>query len=353
MNKREASEIKRAIGAEPTAIHTIYTTYVNTERKKLSYNKVSMIDINEDELEQYVKILQKVLSSKIEKNLINLEFKKEESEENINKLYKLSKLDNEDDLENFIDEIIEHYENDNDYSIIAGFGSYDVPVKAKDDQIQDFSDYSYNFMVVAICPMGISKSNLIYAYKENDFFNSKANLIVSAPQIGFVYPSLTAREPNANELAYYVKKPSESHEEIKDLLGLVSPMTADEQKEKFTEIAEEAFGGSVEMDSVISINEKTRAYLKEKEQEEENGKMERLEINNLLKSVGSDYELEEPVEIMAENIADKDYVFELEGIKITVKGDYIDYISKEEVNGRTSIVIPLSGEVTLNGVKFK
>lgn len=354
MNKKEVSEIKRAINSENAVIHTIYSGYINSERKKVFFKNFPIVKMEEEELNSYIKIFQKILSSKIEKNFLNLDFEQEKSEENINKLFELSKKEhNKDELERFVDKIIESYDNEAAYSIMIGFGRYGIPVKAKDGEVMDFSNGSYDFMIFAICPMDFAKPNLEYEHKENIFNQSKTNLIVSSPKIGFIYPNFSGRESNAYQVGYFVKKTSEQHDEIKELLGLKSPLTAEEQKDKFAEIVGDAFNGSADIKSIVNLNERAVLYLKEKEKEDETGKMDRMDVNHLLKYAGADYEVEDAVEIMAENIAQNNYTFENEGIKVVVKGDYINYLSKEKINGKNCLVIPLDGDSTLNGFKVK
>lgn len=354
MNKKEQSEIKKAISKNNYLIHTIYSSYISSEKEKLFFKKVSTLNLGEESLSEYVKLFQKVLSGKIEKNFLNLEFKKEKDQEDIKHLKEIAdyKVD-DDEIEHFVNSFIEEYDNDLDYSIIIGFGKYDIPLKTKDDMMQDYSDSTYNFMIFAVCPIDMTKPSLQYMYSKKEFTNAKINQIVTAPTIGFIYPNFSRRKTNAYEVGYYAKKSNDQHEEIQEFLEIQTPLTAEDQKDRFKEIAEEAFGGAVDMKSIISINERTRNFIKEKQDEDETAKMDRVDLNHILSASGAKHEIEDAIEVMAENISDKNYTFQTEGIKVSVKGECINYISKQNINGKSCLIIPIDENTTLNGLSVK
>lgn len=354
MNKKEASEIRRAIKKDDTIIHTIYSSYVDVEGNKQFFKEVPLYDLDDQSLNEYLKIFQKVLSNNIEKNLLNLAFEKEDQEEKIEYLYNVVKNENKSNTEGLIDEVIEALQGMKNYSILIGLGKYDIPVKDVNGEDQGYSDNVYNFIIIAICPVDLSKPSLQYLASQKELATTKPFPLVLMPDVGFVYPNYSHGGTNVNELAYYVKKPKEQYNELKEYLKLKSPLNADEQKERFISITEEAFNDNLSIDTITNVNETIKSFIEEKDQEEEPAKLSKLEINNLLEESGSDYQLDDDdIEIMAENIVDKDYTFKLDGIQIKVKDDMIDFIEQKDINGKKCLVIPVGPDSTLNGVKLK
>lgn len=354
MNRKEVAEIKRILSPEKGLIKEIYTAYVNAEGERISFDKVPMVEMTEEEYREYMKIFKKVLTGRIERNFLNLNFSN--STDSIQEsLYKIIKNHNQEDLvEQVFDRIIENFPNEAGYTIFMCRGVYDVPSKASDGFVLEGSDRAYEFIVTAICPIKLSKTNLVYSNDEGKFVNSPINWLVAPPELGFLYPSFTARTSNVNELGYYIKNPDVTYEDFQNqLLGCQLPMGASDQKEAFIGLLEESFEGRVPMKAVISVNESARLYSEDKDLEGEVGPMAKFEIEDMLRASGAPkVEIDPSLKVMAENIAEKKYTFESEGIKIQVDEKFISQLSQEDVQGRKSLVIPLS-QMTLNGIPIK
>lgn len=56
-------------------------------------------------------------------------------------------------LESFYEFVADQYSSSGDYAIYMFYGSYDVPVKAKDKESLWDSEEVYNFLICAICPV--------------------------------------------------------------------------------------------------------------------------------------------------------------------------------------------------------
>ena len=64
-----------------------------------------------------------------------------------------SELKNDALLESFYEFVADQYSASGDYAIYMFYGSYDVPVKAKDKESLWDSEEVYNFLICAICPV--------------------------------------------------------------------------------------------------------------------------------------------------------------------------------------------------------
>ena len=70
---------------------------------------------------------------------------------------------------NFYKKVIESVNLKENYLILLGCDSYDVPFKSKDDSVQsDASDETYTYLLCAICPVKQAKANLRYVAEEKE-----------------------------------------------------------------------------------------------------------------------------------------------------------------------------------------
>ena len=81
-----------------------------------------------------------------------------------------TRLKDEELLEKLFKKIIENVSMDDNYLILIGCDTYDVPFKSKDDAFQkDNSDESYTYIICSICPVKQTKPNLHYVAEEKLF----------------------------------------------------------------------------------------------------------------------------------------------------------------------------------------
>ena len=71
-------------------------------------------------------------------------------------------------LDAFYDRMIETYYHPENYLILLVHGSYDIPMKTSDGmEMDDASDYIYNFVLCCLCPVTLSKAGLCYNAETN------------------------------------------------------------------------------------------------------------------------------------------------------------------------------------------
>ena len=78
----------------------------------------------------------------------------------------------------------ENYKAKDEYGIFLFYGSYDVPVKAKDKSWLEGSEEVYDFLICAIAP-------LMEEYEPG------------APEFGFLFPSFSDRSSDINRIYIY------------------------------------------------------------------------------------------------------------------------------------------------------
>lgn len=140
---------------------------------------------------KYFKIFKSTLSGTIGKNLLNMEFPlSQESEGGTQEfLLKLrnSELKDEALIDEFYEKVMADYLYPENYYIILIHGAYDVPGRASDNlDMDDASDYVYEFILCSICPVKLDKPGLCYNVSHNTIENRVQDWVVGAPENGFL-----------------------------------------------------------------------------------------------------------------------------------------------------------------------
>ena len=94
----------------------------------------------------------------------------------------------------FYEKVMADYLYPENYYIILIHGAYDVPGRASDNlDMDDASDYVYEFILCSICPVKLDKPGLCYNVSHNTIENRVQDWVVGAPENGFpLRPSQTA-----------------------------------------------------------------------------------------------------------------------------------------------------------------
>lgn len=223
MVKQEISEIKKLFTQNNCSITRICGCYVDGEKNKKAQFRQAFLALPEEEMFKYFEILRKTLSGSIGKNLHTLEFplKAEEEGGTQELLLRLrdSKLKDEELLEQFYQNIIDSYEFVGNYLILVIHDAYDVPGRTRDGlEMEDASDEVYEYILVSICPVNLSKPGLSYDAEENSFRNRIRDWVVGAPDTGFLFPAFNDRSTDLHSALYYSKNGEELKEAFVELL---------------------------------------------------------------------------------------------------------------------------------------
>lgn len=355
MIKKELNEIKKAIKSDDFSITDVWSTYVNMTKEIIFSTKTNFVVMNEEIREVYATIFSKVLSGTQGKNLITLNFLPEEEVDGGKRdmLYKTVRDSSGEKYQSLIDLIIENYNPKSNYAILIAKGSYDIPRKASDGEFLEDSEDVYNFIVTAICPMNLTKPSLCYKSEQNDFVENPRNWTVQMPETGFLYPTFTNRQSNIYECLYYTRKVVDVHDEfINGVLGCDMKLNPIEQKEKFNEIIESNLP-NLKISDFVELNKNITIFTEELKNEGEAPKLKSRQLKEFLSSVGAkNVELEDDLEIMADNVINKNYNIVSGGnIIIRTNNDGILFIEQRIIDGRPCIVIPMD-EVELNGIRL-
>jgi len=373
MNTKEIGEIRRRIRRDRSNMTAIYGCYVNAQKEIISSFKQSTGMMPENEAEKYFGVLKRTLSGTIGKNLIDISFKTSQVADSpehkmLMKLRETRLQDDELRLD-FYKKIIENVAFDDNYLILIGCDSYDVPFKSKDDEIQaEASEEVYTYLLCAVCPVKQTKANLRYIAEEKEFHDGGAAHVVSAPELGFLFPAFDNRATNIYNALFYTHDIKVSHQNVIDVLfNVPAPMPAAEQKKSFESLLAKTLEDDCNFDVVQTVHDQLRQCI---EMHKESKVAEPLmiskeQVKTSLKSCGVseghvakfsvDYDeaFGFEAELHPKNIIDNNrFEIKTPDVSIKVNPERSDLIETRIIGGVKYILICADEDVEVNGVSI-
>lgn len=261
MNTKEIGELRRRVRRERSNITAIYGCYVNDNQEIIAQFRQSTGIMPENESDKYFGLLRRVLSGGIGKNLIDITFKTSQvaSSPEHQLLMSLlgSRLEDEEAREQFYQKVIQSVSLESAYLILLGCDTYDVPFKSRDDAFQkDASEQSYTYILCAVCPVKQTKANLHYVPEEKLFHDGAMAQMVSAPELGFLFPAFDDRATNIYNALYYTHSLKDSRDAfVEAVFNAPIPKPAQEQKQTFEALLTTSLEEECSMDVVQSVHE--------------------------------------------------------------------------------------------------
>lgn len=373
MNTKEIGEIRRRIRRDRSNMTAVYGCYVNDKKEIITQFRQSTAMMSENEAEKYFGLLKRSLSGTVGKNLIDITFKTSQvagSPEH-QLLMELRKTELKDDalLQQFYQKAIESVNLEGNFLILIGCDSYDVPFKSKDGDTQaDNSGEVYSYLLCAICPVKQTKPTLHYVPEEKNFHDGGITNVVSAPEMGFLFPAFDNRATNIYNALYYTHSPKESHEAFVDaVFNTRIPKPAQQQKQSFEAILGNALDDECSMDVVQSVHDELcqRIELHKESRVPDALLVTKEDVKSVLTSCGVseqhiakfsvDYDeaFGFEAELHPKNIIDnRKFEIKTPDVSIKVAPDRTDLIETRIIGGVKYILICADEDVEVNGVSI-
>lgn len=373
MNEKEIGEIRRRTRRDRSNMTAIYGCYVNANKEIISSFRQSVVMMPENEAEKYFAVLKRTLSGTIGKNLIDIGFKTSQvagSEEHKFLMdLRSCALQNDDLRMALYQKIIDNVSFDENYVILVGCDTYDVPFRSKDGQEQaDASTEVYTYLQCAVCPVKQSKPVLRYMAESREFHDSGVNQQICAPEFGFLFPAFDDRTTNIYNALFYSHNPKQENDALVDALFRVkAPRPAAEQKKSFEALLSNSLGEQCSMDVVQTVHEQIRQQidmhkeskvpeplLLSKEQLKTTLKVSGVSESGISKfSVDYDAAFGNDAEIHPKNIIDnRRFEIKTPDVSIKVNPERSDLIETRIIGGVKYILICADENVEVNGVNI-
>ncbi|MCI8550636.1 MAG: DUF4317 domain-containing protein [Lachnospiraceae bacterium] len=369
MNKKEISEIKKQFTPSNCTISRICGCYIDGEKEKKATIKEAFLSLPEEEMFKYFEIFRKNLSGTLGKNLVSLEFplaaENEGSAHDLLLRLRDTKLADDLLLDTFYDMILESIDIEGSFLILLIHSSYDIPGKSTDgSEMFDASDEVYEYLLCTICPVKLTKPGLCYNAEAGTIQNRIRDWLVEFPVTGFLFPAFHDRSADIHSLLFYSKDANlpQAHL-IEDVLRCTLPLAASSQKETFNALVEGTLGDGCDFEAVKAIHGQLAERLEEAKENPEPLTLSKAEVRSLLSENGASEEQLAGFEkryqetagsdapILASNIINS-RKFEIctPDIVVQVKPEYAPMVETRLIDGRSCLVIPMEGQVEVNGI---
>ena len=261
MIDKEIGEIRRHLRRDRSNMTAIYGCYVNDNKEIISSFKQSLGIMPENESDKYFGLMRRTLSGSLGRNLIDITFKTSQvagsPEHKLLMDLRSTQLKDEELLLTFYRKIIDTVSLEENYLILVGCETYDVPFKSKDDEFRkDQSEESYTYILCSICPVKQTKANLHYVAEEKTFHDGAMNQMVQAPALGFLFPAFDNRSTNIYNALYYTRNVKESQDALVEaLFNTPIPKPAAQQKQTFEALLTTSLGEECSLDVVQTVHD--------------------------------------------------------------------------------------------------
>ena len=373
MNEKEVGELRRRVRRDRINMTAIYGCYVNANKEIITSFKQSTGMMPESEAEKYFTVLKRTLSGTIGKNLIDICFRTaqvaDSPEHKLLMQLRESRLQNDELRMEFYRKIIENVSYDEGYVILVGCDSYDVPFKSKDDETQlEASQEVYTYLLCAVCPVKQTKAALRYIAEDKEFHDGGAAHVISAPDLGFLFPAFDNRATNIYNALFYSRDTKVSHQNVIDVLfNVQAPKPAAEQKKSFEALLTTTLEDECSLEVVQTVHDQLRQCI---DMHKESKVAEPLmitkeQVKTSLKSCGvSDSHVAKfsvdydeafgfEAELHPKNIIDnKKFEIKTPDVSIKVNPERSDLIETRVIGGVKYILICADENVEVNGVNI-
>jgi hypothetical protein len=385
MNPRDLSEIKRRLDPSKRNPAAIYGCYVSSEGEVLcSFVKpVSML--SDQEAEQYLPLFRKVLSGTQGQQLLSVGLQgaatvQDEAFERLNRM-RVSRLHDEEAVQSFFGEVVMYLHGEQsrraqsvqraqDASaalILLLDDGFDVKTRRRDDTVDmEGSDLQFSYFLCCVCPVKPKKPGLAFDTGARDFCVSGNEWTVSAPDLGFLYPTLVQGGADIYTALFYTRSLQEPHEAfLERIFHAQAGMPAAEQQETLRNLLSETLEEECSMEVLQSMHEQVSGMIEERRQDKRADPLHLTgpEVGAVLRACGVSGEKAEAfereygetfgpyAEVPAVNLV-RTAAFQVATPSVQVKVDpeHTELISTRVVDGKRYVMILADGAVEVNGV---
>lgn len=371
MNEREIAEIRRRMRAEKNNIGKICGCYVNENRSIISEFNQTLGLISNDESEEILSLLRKTFTGAIGRNLIDITFSNQQvldsEEHKLLSELRNSSLNDKEAIKKFYDKTIASLEIEGSYLILLANDKYDI-LKFSEDGEKNESSEMFSYIICAICPIKAAKPSLGYNIAENKFKNIVRDSLITAPELGFMFPAYESKCANIYNALYYTHDVSSSYENfVAAIFNTEIPKPAAEQTADIAEI----LSSTVAEDCSIELIQAVQGQLIEltadhkANKEEEPLMLSAKDMSSLLRCGGvSEETVTEFTEkfesdfgttatIPPANILDiKKFEVKTPEVTVKVSPECSELIQTRIIDGTKYLLIRADGDIEVNGIKI-
>ena len=285
MNKKDLAILRRRFAPNKNDISIIRGCFVNEKREIVSTFSKSPISLPESEAEHYLASFKKTLGGTPGRNQFTIPVHIADAAGKLLRQLQTSELTDEKAIIQLYRTIIDGLEIDGAYLILAMHDAYSVPYRKSDAHSDrpDFSDTIFNYILVSICPVKLTKPLLTFFRDDRDFHTVEPDLAVGTPSLGFMYPAFDDGGADINSALYYTKDAADLHADFIDaIFQAVAPESGADQRDQFYGVLADTLEDGITFNVVQSLHESLTAQLADRKPSAAPLQVSRGEIAGLL-----------------------------------------------------------------------
>ena len=363
MNKKDLAILRRRFAPNKNDISIIRGCFVNEKREIVSTFSKSPISLPESEAEHYLASFKKTLGGTPGRNQFTIPVHIDDAAGKLLRQLQTSELTDEKAIIQLYRTIIDGLEIDGAYLILAMHDAYSVPYRKSDAHSDrpDFSDTIFNYILVSICPVKLTKPLLTFFRDDRDFHTVEPDLAVGTPSLGFMYPVFDDGGADINSALYYTKDAADLHADFIDaIFQAAAPESGADQRDQFYGVLADTLEDGITFQVVQGLHENLTAQLADRKPSAAPLEVSRGEIAGLLgasekeKKAFDEAYLEQfgAVGMDATTVVEpKKFVIETENATIQVDPQRSDLVEMKRIDGKRYVLVAVEGEATVNGVE--
>ena len=375
MNQRDLAEIKRRLNPDKRNPSMICGCYVDYIGNPITSFTVPVATLYENENEKYMSIFKKVLSGQLGQTLNPIAL----PSDSIGLLMKARDTGMKDETvmqELFTRMIagiraehpdmqsVEDAQNAENWLILMLQDDLDVRKRDVNDEIDyENSDRSFSYCLCAVCPVKRDKPALRYVPSDGLFHERAPEWLAGIPVMGFQFPLNEGGSADVNNMLFFSKDCKDAHEAfLKAAFNADAVMPAAEQTESFQSLLAQTLGTECSLDVVQEMHEVVSTLIEEQEKDAEPLLLSKQDVAKVLTDGGVSPERVEAFQdgfdktfgtgaaLPAVNvIAPKQFKVDLPSVSIKVDPKQADLLETRVIDGRSYLLIPIDGDIAVNG----
>ena len=374
MNKRDIAEIRKRLNYQKNSITCLRGCYVSKEGQVIAEFNHSLHAFPREEMEKYLALFKRTLSGEIGQTLLPIDFTPEQVMDGVEHALltemKNSELQNEHSVQLFYEKVISSVQMEENYLILLLHDGYDVPFRNQNgEKDEERSSEVFNYIMCCVCPVKLTKPALTYVHTDGEFHSKESEWVVSAPEMGFMFPAFESRSCNIYGALCYTRDVGDNHEDFAAaVMGATVCAPAKEQKQNFTQVLEEALEGECSMDVIQSVQDTVRARMEEVKNDKEAPPLTftKEDVSDALRQVGVSEEkvtafhdkyeetFGEQAHTSAVNLlSPREFQVRTPDVVIKVNPDRSELVTTRVIDGFNYILIRADEGVEVNGVSVK
>ena len=386
MNQKDLSDLKRRLNPDKKNPSILRGCYVSPNGDIISGFSTHMEELSQEDNEKYMALFRRVLSGTQGRNLIPVGFTTEQVDggEEYRLLWELREtaLRAEELVSAFYDRVItwirglqeglsvEETQKAPNWLILLLHDGMDVSCRDGNGEIdRERSDRSFSYILGAVCPVRQNKPGLSWRDADGSFRSREADWVVSAPELGLLFPAFEDGGANVYSAMLYTKNAADPHESfVRSVLGTEPLMPASEQQETLGDVLAESLGDECSMEVLQAAHEKVGSLIAEQKKDKHaeplvfSGK----DMSRIMQECGVSLEKAEAFEEQYEEtfgsraelpavnvLTPNEYKVTTPSVSIKVDPEHSNLVQTRVIDGQCYVMVLVDGDVQVNGIRVQ